>query len=134
MSQRRTRGLRLPHWLLRLLFTGMLKEKPCSHRNLIQVTTPTVHVCQDCVALGDTSRVARAPRAAPCKGATRDTWPELRMCMICGCVGCCDQAKNKHARKHFAQTGHPLVRSIQPGADWMWCYVDEALLAVPKPS
>ena len=115
MSQRDTRGLRLPHWLLRLVFTGTLKEKECSHRNLIQVTTQTVRVCQDCVALGD-------------------TWPELRMCMICGYVGCCDQAKNQHARKHFQETKHPLTRSIESGADWMWCYVDEALLRVPHPS
>jgi uncharacterized UBP type Zn finger protein len=112
MAQRRTGRLRIPHWLLLLLFTGHLRTKSCSHLSLIQVTMPSVRVCQDCVAVGD-------------------TWPELRMCLVCGYVGCCDQAKNKHARKHFELTGHPLMRSIQPGADWMWCYADRALLAVP---
>jgi len=113
MGQRAMRGIRIPHWLLRWLFTGTLKEKTCSHLDLIQVTATPIRVCEDCVALGD-------------------TWLELRMCMVCGYVGCCDQAKNKHAREHFRETGHPLVRSIEPGADWMWCYVDEALLAAPR--
>jgi uncharacterized UBP type Zn finger protein len=113
MGQRATRGIRIPHWALRLLFTGTLKQKSCSHLDLIRVTTPTARVCADCVASGD-------------------TWPELRMGIVCGYGGCCDQAKNQHARKHFESTGHLLVRSIEPNADWMWCYVDAALLAVPR--
>jgi uncharacterized UBP type Zn finger protein len=48
--------------------------------------------------------------------------------MICGQVGCCDDSKNKHATKHFHATGHPIIKSFQPGEDWMWCYVDEMLL------
>ena len=49
----------------------------------------------------------------------------LRMCLECGHVGCCDSSKNKHATKHFHQTRHPLMRSIEPGENWVWCYVDE---------
>ncbi|MEP7199125.1 MAG: UBP-type zinc finger domain-containing protein [Chloroflexota bacterium] len=112
-SARRTIGI--PHWLLRLLFTGTLREKPCGHRDQIRVLQPSANVCAECVASGD-------------------TWPALRMCMICGYVGCCDQSKNKHAREHFEQTRHPLMRSIAPGEDWMWCYVDKALLSVPPAS
>jgi uncharacterized UBP type Zn finger protein len=47
------------------------------------------------------------------------------MCLSCGEVGCCDSSKNAHATKHFWRTGHVVVRSIQPGESWRWCYVDE---------
>jgi len=49
------------------------------------------------------------------------------MCQICGKVGCCDDSPNKHATAHFHATGHPVIRSIERGEDWSWCYVDEAL-------
>lgn len=81
----------------------------CSHLEQIRVTEPSVHVCEDCVALGD-------------------RWVHLRMCLICGYVGCCDNSKNKHATKHFHVTGHPLIRSIEPGESWVWCYVDNVFL------
>jgi hypothetical protein len=45
-------------------------------------------------------------------------------------VGCCDSSKNKHASKHFEEMGHPLVRSIEPGERWMWCYTDEMARAI----
>jgi len=47
------------------------------------------------------------------------------MCLECGNVGCCDSSKNKHATKHFRATQHPVMRSLQPGEHWKWCYVDE---------
>jgi uncharacterized UBP type Zn finger protein len=47
------------------------------------------------------------------------------MCLECGNVACCDSSKNKHATKHFRHGGHPLMRSIEPGERWIWCYVDE---------
>ena len=56
-----------------------------------------------------------------------DTWVHLRLCLSCGHVGCCDSSKNKHATKHFHGTKHPLVRSIEPGETWVWCYVDEVM-------
>ncbi|MEE9205934.1 MAG: UBP-type zinc finger domain-containing protein, partial [Acidimicrobiia bacterium] len=31
-----------------------------------------------------------------------DTWVHLRFCVTCGAVGCCDDSKNRHARKHAA--------------------------------
>jgi uncharacterized UBP type Zn finger protein len=82
--------------------------KKCKHLNEIKVTTTDEHVCEECVKMGD-------------------TWVHLRMCMSCGKVGCCDSSKNKHATKHFHQSKHPLIRSIQPGEDWIWCYVDEIM-------
>ncbi len=39
-----------------------------------------------------------------------------------------DTSPNKHATKHFQATGHPIVHSFQPGEDWRWCYVDQALV------
>ena len=47
--------------------------------------------------------------------------------MICGKTGCCDDSKNKHASKHFAETGHPIMRSKEPGETWGWCYVDRKM-------
>jgi len=52
----------------------------------------------------------------------------LRECLSCGHVGCCDSSKNKHATKHFRATAHPIVKSFQPGEDWIWCYVDEVVM------
>jgi len=53
-----------------------------------------------------------------------DGWRHLRLCLRCG-QGRCHSSKNKHARKHFEVMGGPLVRSIEPGERWMWCYTDE---------
>jgi monovalent cation:H+ antiporter-2, CPA2 family len=60
--------------------------------------------------------------------AMRDDWVHLRLCLTCGHVGCCDSSKNKHATRHFHATRHPLVRSLEPGERWIWCYVDEVAL------
>lgn len=56
---------------------------------------------------------------------TGDSWVHLRLCLTCGHVGCCDNSKNKHATKHFHKSGHPVIRSFEPGESWLWCYVDE---------
>lgn len=82
--------------------------KKCKHLAQVKFTTTDAHVCEECVKLGD-------------------TWVHLRMCMVCGKVGCCDSSKNKHATKHFHQAAHPVMRSIEPGEDWIWCYVDEMI-------
>ena len=78
----------------------------CKHTGQIRITAPDKRVCEDCVKSGD-------------------TWVHLRLCLECGHVGCCDSSKNKHATKHFHQSKHPLMRSIEPGEAWVWCYVDE---------
>lgn len=68
-----------------------------------------------------------APRARGCEACLRtgDTWVHLRVCLACGHVGCCDSSKNRHASAHFWSSRHPLVRSMETGEDWRWCYVDE---------
>lgn len=78
----------------------------CSHLDQIKVRQTATRVCEDCVKTGD-------------------TWVHLRLCLTCGHVGCCDSSKNKHATKHFHKVKHPLIRSIEPGESWVWCYVDE---------
>ena len=82
----------------------------CKHLNQVKTTNPAKHACEACAKLGD-------------------SWVQLRMCLICGRVGCCDSSKNKHATKHFRETGHPLARSIEPGETWVWCYAEEMLAA-----
>ena len=102
---------RLINPMLRLLWTGQLREKTCSHLSMVDPELePQSEVCEACVALGD-------------------SWPELRMCLVCGYVGCCEEAKNQHALKHYEETGHPLVKPYKEwGMNWIWCYEDKALL------
>jgi CPA2 family monovalent cation:H+ antiporter-2 len=70
------------------------------------------------------------PRAQGCEECLRSggTWVHLRICMRCGHVGCCDSSPNRHATKHYHATGHPVVRSLEPGETWGWCYADEVML------
>jgi uncharacterized UBP type Zn finger protein len=58
---------------------------------------------------------------------TGSRWVHLRLCLTCGHVGCCDSSPNKHGTKHFQTSGHPVMRSFQPGEDWKWCYIDETM-------
>lgn len=54
-------------------------------------------------------------------------WVHLRMCLTCGHIGCCDSSVGKHATAHFHDSGHPVMRSFEPGEAWRWCYIDECL-------
>lgn len=64
---------------------------------------------------------------------TGDSWFHLRQCMVCGKVGCCDQSKNRHATRHFHETGHPVIRSLEPGDNWYYCYLDR-VIATSQPT
>lgn len=55
-------------------------------------------------------------------------WVQLRLCLTCGHVGCCDSSPNKHSTKHFHQNQHPLIKSYEPGQNWKWCFVDETMI------
>lgn len=59
---------------------------------------------------------------------TGASWVHLRICMACGHVGCCDSSPNRHATQHFHATQHPVMRSLEPGEAWGYCYVDEVVL------
>jgi uncharacterized UBP type Zn finger protein len=81
----------------------------CTHLNQIRKVKPSANGCEECLKIGS-------------------TWVHLRMCLECGHVGCCDSSPNKHATKHFHKTKHPIMRSVEPGESWGWCYIDEVEL------
>jgi uncharacterized UBP type Zn finger protein len=84
----------------------------CTHLDQIRRVTRRTQGCEECEKIGD-------------------EWVHLRQCMICGKVGCCDDSKNKHATRHFHETAHPIIRSLEPGEEHdYWCYVDELMFRV----
>jgi uncharacterized UBP type Zn finger protein len=86
----------------------------CSHLDQIRIEPPdSVEGCEDCLRIGD-------------------RWVHLRVCLTCGHVGCCDSSKNKHASKHAAEVGHPIVRSAEEGEDWCWCYEDKVMFGLDR--
>ena len=80
----------------------------CPHIDkLSEIRTASVHVCEDCVAIGG-------------------QWVHLRTCQTCGVTRCCDSSPNRHASRHAAAIGHPVIASAEPGERWLYCYPDEA--------
>lgn len=57
-------------------------------------------------------------------------WLHLRICLECGHIGCCDDSPNRHATAHARGAAHPIIRSLEPGEDWCWCYEDEIAFRV----
>jgi uncharacterized UBP type Zn finger protein len=90
--------------------TEPLRATTCTHLDSVELLEPSGDVagCEDCLAIG-----AR--------------WMHLRMCQTCGHVACCDSSPNRHARAHHESSGHPIARSLEPGEDWSWCFVDELM-------
>ena len=83
----------------------------------------------------DTVTVTELPEeVAGCEDCLRDggVWLHLRICLACGHVGCCDDSPNKHASAHFFASDHTLIRSLEPGEEWSWCYVDDIALLIPQ--
>ena len=81
----------------------------CTHLELIKDLPPVATGCVECLATGG-------------------EWVHLRLCLTCGHVGCCDESKNRHATRHFHAAGHPIIKSLEPGEDWAWCYRDQVML------
>ena len=90
-------------------------SETCGHLDQIEVLDlpDPVAGCEECLATGD-------------------VWVHLRMCLTCGHIGCCDSSPNRHATAHAESEAHPIVRSIEPGEDWSWCYVDEVAMRIPE--
>jgi CPA1 family monovalent cation:H+ antiporter len=82
-----------------------------------------------CEHLQDSDSCVEPRTPEGCEECLRDgtTWVHLRLCLQCGHVGCCDSSEMKHATAHFHETQHPVMRSIEPGEAWRWCFVDEVV-------
>jgi uncharacterized UBP type Zn finger protein len=87
-------------------------HQQCTHLASVKAVTPSSDGCDECRALGD-------------------TWVHLRLCRTCGNVACCDDSKNRHARKHYQHAKHPIISSFEPGEDWSWCFIDEIQVFLP---
>lgn len=82
----------------------------------------------DRVATGRTEPVTPSSRGCEECLKSGGRWVQLRLCLTCGHVGCCDSSPDRHATKHFHTTQHPVIKSFEPREDWAWCYVDEESL------
>jgi uncharacterized UBP type Zn finger protein len=78
----------------------------CDHLDQIHEVTPSAQGCEECLRDGT-------------------EWVNLRICLSCGHVGCCDSSPHRHTTLHYRQTGHPIIQSFEPGEDWRWCYIDQ---------
>jgi uncharacterized UBP type Zn finger protein len=78
----------------------------CQHSSQAREVTPSGQGCKECLEIGS-------------------TWVHLRLCMVCGHVGCCDNSPNKHGTKHWHRSKHPVMKSFEPGEEWWWCYQDD---------
>jgi hypothetical protein len=80
---------------------------PCGHIAAVEtVVPPKAHACETCVKIGS-------------------KWMHLRTCQTCGITLCCDSSPNRHASKHAASSGHPVIASAEPGERWLYCYPDD---------
>ena len=93
------------------------------------VLRPPVAAKGGCEHLASCDKTPSPKTPEGCEECLRDglEWVHLRLCLTCGHVGCCDSSIGKHSDLHYAETGHPVMRSFEPGEAWRWCYVDELL-------
>jgi uncharacterized UBP type Zn finger protein len=87
----------------------------CTHLHTIEHLEPRPEsaVCPDCVAIGG-------------------RWRHLRRWTSCGRIGCCDDSPNRHATAHHKVTSHPIIRSLESGEEWLWCYEDEVAFVLSE--
>ena len=89
----------------------------CQHLRLPPVLGPQVSdmlVCESCMSRGA-------------------TWHGLRRCRACGHLGCCEKSLNRHAERHFWNTGHPMVDTVGPGRVWSFCFLDQIRIFASRP-
>jgi hypothetical protein len=90
----------------------MTMTQTCTHLDQIEVERPeTVAGCEDCLAIGG-------------------RWVHLRVCRTCARIGCCDSSPNQHASHHARAEHHPIATSVEPGENWSYCYLDEAMFVL----
>lgn len=95
---------------------------------------------EECSHLADdlTPPVLTGLGCADCLAAGSHDWVHLRFCQTCGHVGCCDNSPKTHATKHYQESGHGVLRSLEPEEDWWYCYIDDVAFEIeggpPAPS
>ena len=87
----------------------------CGHLDQVEVLEPPLPIagCEECLKTGS-------------------RWVHLRMCQTCGKIGCCDSSPQRHASRHAHEDRHPVARSVEPGEDWSWCYVDQLMMVIDE--
>ena len=93
----------------------MANAMSCTHLDqiVLRELPAAVDGCEDCLRNGG-------------------EWLHLRICLACGHVGCCDSSPGRHATAHAQGSGHVVIRSLEPGEEWCWCYTDEVAFLVPE--
>ena len=71
------------------------------------------------------------PKGSKCEEC--DATFNLRVCLVCGHVGCCDSDPGQHAKKHAEASGHQIIASYPAGKDdFIWCCKDDDYLKPDK--
>ncbi|MER7108615.1 UBP-type zinc finger domain-containing protein [Streptomyces sp. NPDC000229] len=85
---------------------------------------------RECLHLAGLPRPEPSPLSETCPECASDGMHpvQLRLCLQCGHVGCCDSSAGQHATQHFKDTGHPVMRTFEPGEKWRWCFVDGSIV------
>ena len=109
MKKDRSGSVRIVASIQDAVAQGSLDNKGCTHISQQQDVIPSADGCEDCLKLGD-------------------NWVNLRLCLTCGYVGCCDSSKNKHATRHYHESNHLMIVSYEEGENWLWCYQDEVVI------
>ena len=93
------------------VFEQAVARPSCTHLNMARRVQPQTAGCAECTA-------------------EHKHWKALRICLVCGHVGCSDDSEEQHARKHFEQTGHPIIYEYgNPAGDTIgWCYIDQTYI------
>src|SRR5215472_8339109 len=88
------------------------RRDPCEHVQGVERVTARSRGCEECLAIGA-------------------EWNELRVCLACGHVGCCEDSAHAHALAHFKAAGHPLIAPMERAETWGWCYLDRRYFDLP---
>src|SRR3989338_7665017 len=90
----------------------------------------------ECPHISELPPEADQPLADNEKGACEARLPDgqvcgynedLRICLTCGKVFCCE-SHNAHNTEHFKSSDHPFVKPHKCDYNWLWCYKCNAFL------
>ena len=86
----------------------------CTHLDHVHVTElpEAVDGCEDCLADGRRSGCTCGSAWSAATSAAATT------------------RRASTRRRTRATRGHPIIRSLEPGEDWSWCFVDELAMRI----